>query len=143
MFEMTDNLRQTFILNKPTYRERTILAYRSLGYSPADVAHLLEATLQTINRHLRTAERKAGVQNRQQMMIYIMQNPQVLHQGGRGPIGIHAPSPTCACGYCVMMRGGMVGSLAAPHLIHVPLPAPVLVVPPAIVSVRASRARRL
>ena len=87
-----------------TFRQREILRLLSSGHSSKEIADSLELTVGSVSRHLRMIQGKAGLQSRDQMIVYIFQNPQCLHKKGQSSVGLHAPSQTCPCCYCQALR---------------------------------------
>ena len=87
-----------------TLRQREILRLLSSGHSSKEIADSLELTVGSVNRHLRMIQEKAGLQSRDQTIVYIFQNPQCLLRKGLFSVGLHEPSQTCPCGYCQALR---------------------------------------
>jgi DNA-binding CsgD family transcriptional regulator len=87
--------------------ERPILRLYAAGCSVDEISDRLENSPTTVNRNLRSAEQKAGLSHRGQLIPYMHQNPRVLLKGGRGAFGLHEPSETCHCRSCRMLRGEM------------------------------------
>jgi DNA-binding CsgD family transcriptional regulator len=87
------------------YREKRIVRRFVCGESPAEIALHFGNTVSTINDNLHTATRKAGLQHRGQLPLYVAQNPRVIQEGGDGVRGLHLPNMTCLCFGCCIMRG--------------------------------------
>ena len=79
--------------------ERLVLRELANGHSATDIAERLEMAVSTIGRHMRSAVRKAGLQNRYQLLVFIFQTPRGLLKGGRFAPGLHNQA-TCECPCC-------------------------------------------
>jgi len=87
-------------------RERSILGQLCSGSSPAMIAGELEITTCTVNVHIRSATRKAGLTNRFQLIAFAHQQPECLSRDGLTNCGLHATSRRCHCPNCTTLTFG-------------------------------------
>jgi DNA-binding CsgD family transcriptional regulator len=87
-----------------TLKERQILRSLVAGRCPDQIADEMEATVGTVNLHLREIQAKAGLAHRYQIIPYVLQNPACLsRRGALGP-GLHPVNPDCPCYYCTVLH---------------------------------------
>lgn len=87
-----------------TLKERQILRSLVAGRRPDQIAEEMEATVGTVNLHLREIQAKAGLAHRYQIVPYVLQNPTCLsRRAALGP-GLHPVNPACPCCYCTVLQ---------------------------------------
>lgn len=68
--------------------QRSVLRLLSRGFDAADIAPRMDLSVTRVNWHLRNCMAKAGVTSRIQLVIFVLENPQVLRYGGTAYAGL-------------------------------------------------------
>jgi hypothetical protein len=74
-----------------------------LGYAPKHVAGELEIARSTVASHLGRICRRAHI-SRAELVIYVLQNPEILQRGGKCNSGLHPRGCSCDSPYCKGIR---------------------------------------
>jgi len=85
------------------FRERMLLDLICRGLSDKEIAAKFDLCPKSGAAIVRKLYRKAGLQDDRQLILYVMQQPQVLQPEGQGHTGLHQPGGD-ACPYCQAMR---------------------------------------
>ena len=80
--------------------DREIAVMLRQGCGTKAIAQTLEKSVTTVNRHIRRMCRQAGVENRTQLVIWILQNPECEVAGAACKPGLHEQPCGCGSGYC-------------------------------------------